>query len=189
MFEPTDLRRHVRAYPGAVDDALIGELLALPGAVKMDEDWRRCSVTPVAGDVLQRFVSVVHRHFVDYRELSSTLNFCTLIEAPNVLRYGLSSPDRPEWFHGHADAWDVASATRQVSVIAYLNDVAQGGQTVFDTLGFSQRCDKGTLLFFPANYLYPHTALPPESGEKVVVVTWIHFGINGVPSYRTVPFG
>lgn len=189
MFLPTDFRRHVRSYPGAVDDELIADLMALPGAVKMDEAWRRCSVTPVTGDVLERFNSVVHACFADYRELSSTLNFCTRLEVPNVLRYGLSSPDRPEWFHGHADAWDVTSATRQVSVIAYLNDVKQGGETVFESLDYSQRCEKGTLLFFPANYLYHHCARPPESGEKVVVVTWLHFGNNGTPAYSTVPFG
>src|SRR5579875_3800937 len=118
-----DPMRFVRTYPGAVDGALAAELIALPGGAKMDEDYRRCSVTPVVGDVLERFRGVVRECFADYRASSPrTLAFCTLLEQPNVLRYEPSA-DRPELFHEHADAWNVASATRQVSVIAYLNDV------------------------------------------------------------------
>lgn len=189
MQPTTDLRHYIRTYPDAIDDALIADLMELPGTVKMDEDWRRCSITPVTGGVLERFIGIVRTCFADYREVSSTLNFCTRIELPNVLRYGVSNPDRPEWFHEHSDSWDVRSATRQVSVVAYLNDVAQGGETVFESLDVSQRCEKGSILFFPSNYLYHHSARPPESNEKVVVVTWLHFGNNGEPAYTSVPFG
>jgi hypothetical protein len=186
----TDLLQYVRAYPGAVDDALIADLIALPVAEKMDEDYRRCSLTSVVGDDLERFRGVVRECFADYRAIApTTLQFCTQLERPNVVRYEPSTPDRPEWFHKHSDAWNVQSATRQVSVIAYLNDVAQGGETVFTSFDHSQRCEKGTVLFFPSNYLYHHLGRPPESGPKIVVVTWIHFGNGGVPAYITTPLG
>ncbi|WP_415624242.1 2OG-Fe(II) oxygenase, partial [Mycobacterium intermedium] len=183
----SDLARFVRTYPGAIDDALAADLIALPGAQELDLDYRRCSLTPVVGDVLLRFCSVVRECFADYCGTSRTLNFCTRLEAPNVVRYEPSTPDRPEWFHEHADAWSIASATRQVSVVAYLNDVAEGGETVFTGFDFSQRCEKGTVLFFPSNYLYHHIARPPESGSKIVVVSWIHFGNGGESTYVTVP--
>lgn len=189
MQPTTDLRHYIRTYPDALDDALISDLMALPGTIKMDEDWRRCSITPVTGEVLERFIRVVRGIFADYRKVSSTLSFCTRIELPNVLRYEVSTPDRPEWFHEHSDSWDVRSATRQVSVVAYLNDVAQGGETVFESLDVSQRCKKGSILFFPSGYQYHHSARPPESNEKVVVVTWLHFGNNGEPAYTSVPLG
>ncbi|MEE6179617.1 2OG-Fe(II) oxygenase [Mycobacterium sp. 050134] len=189
MSQGTDLARFIRTYPGAIDDALAADLIALPGAQKMDLDHRRCSLTPVVGDVLERFRSVVRECFADYRALSSTLYFCTRLEEPNVLRYEPSTPDRPEWFHEHADAFNCPSATRQVSVVAYLNDVAEGGETVFTAVDCSQRCEKGTILFFPSNYLYHHLARPPLSGPKIVVVTWIHFGNDGPTSYITVPLG
>lgn len=184
-----DLAHFVRSYRGVVDDALIADLTALPGGSKVDEDWRRCSLTPVVGDVLERFRDVVRECFLDYRECSDTLNACTLLEQPHVVRYEPSTdPDRPEHFYEHADAWGVESATRQVSVIAYLNDVARGGETVFN-FGLSQCCEKGTVLLFPANFLFHHSARPPESGPKIVAVTWIHFGIDGVPAYITSPLG
>jgi 2OG-Fe(II) oxygenase superfamily len=186
-----DLLHFVRTYPGALDEALIADLIALPGAVKMDEDYRRCSSTPVVGDVLDRFSGVVRGCFADYRQLASrrTLFACSRLERPNVLRYEPSTPDRPEHFHEHADAWDVISATRQVSVIAYLNDVAQGGETVFTGFDYSQRCEKGMILFFPSNFLYHHLARPPQSGPKMVVVTWLHFGNGGLPKTITTPLG
>ena len=187
--QATDLARFVRAYPGAIDDALAADLIALPGAQKMDLSHRRCSLTPIVGDVLERFRGVVRECFLDYRAISTTLYFCTRLEAPNVLRYEPSTPDRPEWFHEHADAYNCPSATRQVSVVAYLNDVAVGGETVFTAFDHSQRCEKGTVLFFPSNYLYHHLARPPESGPKIVVVTWLHFGNDGQPTYLTMPLG
>ncbi len=186
---PADLARFVRTYPGAVDDTLAADLIALPGAELLDLGHRRCSLTPVVGDVLDRFRGAVRECFADYCTISATLDFCTLLEGPNVLRYQPSTPDHPEWFHEHADAWNVASATRQVSVIAYLNDVVQGGETVFPALDYSQRCEKGSVVLFPSNYLYHHIARPPESGPKIVVVTWIHFGNDGQPVYLTTPLG
>ncbi len=179
----------MRTYPGAIDDALAADLIALPGAQKLDMDHRRCSLTPIVGDVLERFRSVVRECFADYRGLSTTLYFCTRLEEPNVLRYEPSTPDRPEWFHEHADAFNCPSATRQISLVAYLNDVAEGGETVFTAFDYSQRCEKGTVLFFPSNYLYHHLARPPISGPKIVVVSWLHFGNDGQPTYITVPLG
>jgi hypothetical protein len=185
----TDLLQYVRTYPGAVDDALIADMIALPVAGRMDEKYRRCSLAHVVGDVLKRFSGVVRECFADFRAAGPiTLRFCTQLEAPRVLRYE-PSIDRPDHFHDHSDAWDVSSATRQVSVIAYLNDVAQGGETVFTCFDYSQRCEKGTVLLFPSSYLYHHLARPPESGPKMVAVTWIHFGNGGVPAYSTTPLG
>lgn len=154
MSQQTDLKQFVRTYPGVVDDALIPDLTALTGSSKLDEDFRRCSITPVVGEVLERFRSVVRDCFMDYRECSDTLNYCTLVEQPYVVRYEPSTdPDRPEHFEEHADARSVESAMRQISVIAYMNDVAQGGEPEFQ-FGQSQRCQKGTILLFPANFLY-----------------------------------
>jgi hypothetical protein len=186
----TDFAQHVRTYPGAVDDALIADLIAIPGAKMMDQDYRRCSLTPVVGAPLESFRDVVRECFADYRASApKTLNFCTRLEAPNVLRYE-PSRDPPEHFREHADAWNIPSSTRQISVIAYLNDVERGGETVFTTFNHSQRCEKGTVLLFPSSFLYHHLARPPESGSKIVVVTWLHFGNGpGKTGYRTVPLG
>ena len=90
--QPTDLGRFVRTYPGAIDDALAADLIALPGAEKLDLGHRRCSLTPVVGDVLERFRSVVRECFADYRGISTTLYFCTRLEEPNVRPYEFRPP-------------------------------------------------------------------------------------------------
>ena len=182
---------YVRAYPGAVDDALIADLIALPGAVKIDQDegYRRCSGKPVVGDAFERFRGVVRECFVDYCKMAPVnLRTCTRFETPNVLRYEPST-DSPEHYSEHSDAAGVTTATRQVSVIAYLNEVAQGGETVFTLFDHAQRCEKGTVLLFPSSWLYHHLARAPESGPKIVVVTWIHFANGGVPVLPTTPLG
>jgi hypothetical protein len=184
----TDLAGFMRTYPGVVNDALIADLIALPGAKPTEQAWRGCSITRVVGDPLDRFRAVVRQCFADYRTFCGTLNFCTLLEQPTVLRYEPSTdPSRAE--HEHADAWNIASATRQVSVLAYLNDVAKGGETVFPSFDHVERCEKGTILLYPSNFLFHHFARPPESGPKIVVRTWLHFGNDGAPAYLTTPLG
>ena len=185
--QQTDLRRFVRTYPHALDDTLIADLTALEGGYRSDVDWRRCFITPVSGEALDRFRAVVGTCFADYRQLSRTLGSCTLIEEPIVIRYDAATSDRPDWFHEHVDAWSVPSASRQVSVVAYLNDVAEGCETEFGSLGYTQRCEKGTILMFPSNFLFEHVALPPRSGPKNVAVSWLHFGNDGTPAKPVTP--
>jgi len=184
-----DVRAFIRTYPGAIDDSLVRDLLDLEGGERCDLDVRRCRITPVRGEVLDRFNKAVSGCFSDYRTLATTLGWCSLLELPNVLRYEQATRGQPalDWFHEHADAWDVPSSTRQVSVVAYLNDVAIGGETEFPSLEVSQRCEKGTILMFPSNFIYHHVARPAVSGPKMVVVTWIHFGNGGNPTYLTTP--
>lgn len=183
-YSDVELQSFIRTYPGAMDDELIDDLIALPGARFMDESYRRCSLTSVDGEPLDRFRKVIRDCFEDYRQISTTLNFCTLIESPNILRYEPAG-DEPQHFHEHADAWNIPSSTRQVSILAYLNDVDEGGETVFPHLGQSISCKKGLVALFPANFLYHHLAKEPESNTKIILVTWLHFGNDGTPTYRT----
>jgi hypothetical protein len=101
------------------------------------------------------------------------------IEAPNVFRYDVAPEGEPaHHFHRHADAWDMASASRVISIIAYLNDVTEGGETIF-SCGLTARPQKGIALVFPSAPIFEHEARPPVSGPKYVLVGWVHFDGQG----------
>lgn len=168
--------RFIRVYPDALDDALIESLIALPGAARCDLEWRRCSLTRVKGDAFGMFKRAIRPLVADYQTLTPAFNFCTELERPNVLRYEPAGDGPPDHFHEHADAWNVQTATRQISIVGYLNDVACGGETVFPMYGFAQRPVRGTVLMFPASIAFTHLARPPESGTKIAIVSWLHFG-------------
>jgi predicted 2-oxoglutarate/Fe(II)-dependent dioxygenase YbiX len=60
---------------------------------------------------------------------------------------------------------------RYFTVLCYLNEDFQGGQTCFPTLNFSVTPQKGKGIVFPATYL--HRAEPVMQGTKYILVTWL----------------
>jgi predicted 2-oxoglutarate/Fe(II)-dependent dioxygenase YbiX len=70
----------------------------------------------------------------------------------------------------HADAGlDVND--RYFTVLCYLNEDFQGGQTSFPLLDFSITPQKGSAVIFPATYL--HRGEPVVSGRKYILVSWL----------------
>jgi prolyl 4-hydroxylase len=94
-----------------------------------------------------------------------------------------------DWFDTTAAYWPgevERGGQRSWTVMAYLNDVAEGGATVFDGLGLSVQPQAGALLLW--NNMLPdgtpnpavrHAALPVVSGVKYVITKW----------FRTRPWG
>lgn len=70
----------------------------------------------------------------------------------------------------HADAGlDVND--RYFTVLCYLNEDFQGGQTIFPLLDFSITPQKGSAVIFPATYL--HRGEPVVVGQKYILVSWL----------------
>ncbi len=173
----------IKVYDDVLPDRFCDEWIALfedPSSVKHphDEDYRRCLAYRDI-DKTQHFAdvrSVVAECLDRYRRSSPTdvVNFVGALETPGIFRY---DPDdaRPNRFHEHADAWSIPTATRQLSVIAYLNDVADGGETVFPQLGIEVKPRKGTVLAFPSSFVFTHEGRVPRSGPKYIAVSWLHF--------------
>jgi hypothetical protein len=166
---------------------------------KIDEDWRRChqlqniSATPLFESLKIYVRNALERFRVETG--CGTLSYVRAIEDPNLFRYEPDEVDAKgaHRFHRHADAWSLETASRQVSIILYLNDVEQGGETVFQDIHTSEGkrplkiCPRrGRMLVFPSNYLFEHEGLSPVSGRKYILVSWLHFGETG-HAYRTHP--
>jgi predicted 2-oxoglutarate/Fe(II)-dependent dioxygenase YbiX len=60
---------------------------------------------------------------------------------------------------------------RYFTVLCYLNEEFEGGQTSFPVLGHRVTPRAGTAVVFPSSYL--HRAEPVAGGEKYVIVTWL----------------
>jgi len=68
---------------------------------------------------------------------------------------------------------------RCVTMIAYLNDVQDGGGTVFPVLGFAIQALQGRVIMFGnlGEHKIPHPSslhmgLPPENGDKWILTCW-----------------
>jgi hypothetical protein len=62
---------------------------------------------------------------------------------------------------------------RVITFLWYLNDVEEGGETVF--FGeYKIKPKAGTLIFFPAVWCYPHTGKMPISSDKYIITGWLY---------------
>lgn len=69
--------------------------------------------------------------------------------------------------------------SRVVTFIWYLNDVTEGGETIF-----INKCKikpkKGNLLIFPSLWTYPHCGMVPESHDKYIITGWMYMSMNNI---------
>jgi hypothetical protein len=79
-----------------------------------------------------------------------------------------------EQFQLHFDAVNHV-ANRYLVLLWYLNDVEQGGETRFPQLDVTIPARAGRLLMFPPYWMYQHEGLPPTSGDKYILSTYLLF--------------
>lgn len=98
-------------------------------------------------------------------------------ESCSILRY-----QPGQYYKRHIDNLLLASRldevahgipTRDVSVVGYLNDDFEGGETFFDRQNLKVKPQLGNVLVFPSYYTHPHQALPVTKGQKYSFTTWL----------------
>jgi len=82
-------------------------------------------------------------------------------------------PNENEAFDTHVDVIDHETSRRFLSFFWYLNDVEDGGETVFTDLTIKPK--KGRLIVFPPLWMFPHKGLEPVSGPKYIISTYLHY--------------
>ncbi len=90
-------------------------------------------------------------------------------EAFRIKRYAASRQDQ---FREHVDAYDRISGLRYLVCFWYLNDVYEGGETVFTELDLKVRARRGRLIMFPPYWMYAHAGVAPISGDKYIISTY-----------------
>jgi len=67
--------------------------------------------------------------------------------------------------------------TRSLSVIINLNDTYKGGDLIFVDQKEIEikryKLKRGTIVFFPSNFMYPHGIEPVIEGERYSIVSWL----------------
>lgn len=70
---------------------------------------------------------------------------------------------------------DQGIPTRDISIIGYLNDNFEGGETFFDRQDVKVKPQSGSILVFPAYYTHPHQSLPVLTGQKYAFTSWLYY--------------
>jgi hypothetical protein len=66
------------------------------------------------------------------------------------------------------------SSFRVVTFLWYLNDVIDGGETVFEGT-YAIKPETGKLILFPASWTYTHCGKMPISSNKYIITGWIYY--------------
>lgn len=91
-------------------------------------------------------------------------------EAPRIKRY---EPNQGV-FDWHIDAADQLSSKRVIVMFWYLNDVKEGGETLFD-IGeeIAIKPKVGSVCIFPPTWNYPHKGATPISNPKYCISSYV----------------
>jgi prolyl 4-hydroxylase len=77
------------------------------------------------------------------------------------------------------DGVEITNNDKMATLIVYLNDDFDGGETLFNNLGYKIKPQKGSALFFNYNYSEivnkktRHEALPVSNGVKYIITFWV----------------
>ena len=111
------------------------------------------------------------KHYVESLGLAETFPPNVVNEKLRVKKYILNGEDE---FPLHVATYCSQSSVRCLSMLAYLNTVEEGGETLFPSLGLKIKPTKGTLMIFPPNWMFPHVGTMPVSEEKYLLSTYWH---------------
>ena len=78
----------------------------------------------------------------------------------------------------HCEQSGMASRSRVLAILFYLNDVEEGGETEFLYHSRRIKAKKNRLVLFPSAYTHTHRGNPPLSGEKYAVASWVEYGVQ-----------
>lgn len=97
-------------------------------------------------------------------------------EDVRMKRYNVNDKDQFGW---HTDVGDYASARRFLVMFYYLNDVKEGGETVFKSMVDDKELfikpEQGRIVIFPPMWMYPHKGMKPISNSKYIISTYLHY--------------
>jgi len=75
-------------------------------------------------------------------------------------------------YHNDFTVDSLGKKHRVITFIWYLNDVEEGGETVFNGTTFIKP-EMGKLVLFPATWTYPHCGRMPISSNKYIITGWV----------------
>lgn len=116
---------------------------------------------PFAAEKVKSIMVACVNDYMNYFNINVTQD-----EGLDLLRYEINNK-----YDYHIDSdWTMY---RTVSMLIYLNPSDyEGGETHFEHFDINVKPEGPSVVIFPSNYIYRHSARPVTNGVKYVLVTW-----------------
>ena len=101
-----------------------------------------------------------------------------------TIHWDLQSDFNIQWYpkgggfkqmHCERNNADIESVTRVMAWMTYLNDVEEGGETLFDIQQSKVKPKKGLTLIWPADWTYTHKGRVSMEHDKLIATGWYSF--------------
>lgn len=194
-----DLRRYIRTYDADLEPRLCQQMIASFAGLERfqlrngrgvrngleQSAWTELNVSRLSdAGFMGMFRKLVDRALERYNrdvELAIPIPNSPATSDLTLKRY---RPGEQEQFQLHFDSINHV-ANRYLVLLWYLNDVEQGGETRFPQLDVTVQARAGRLLMFPPYWMYQHEGLPPVSGDKYIISTYLLFIDPRIPNAQS----
>lgn len=106
------------------------------------------------------------RHNLNYKLDMSTIRFLQHKDGTPMVRH----------YDEEMDYIDNKETFRLCAPLVYLNDNYEEGEIVFGDMGYTYKPKAGTLLIFPASFMYAHHVNAPKGSNKYILK--FNFNVN-----------
>jgi prolyl 4-hydroxylase len=185
----TDLRHYIRVYEGDLKPAFCQRMIESFNALARhhrprgrglrrgleDSAWTEINVSDLSDESFRAFIRL--RIDLALKRYNDDVGLCIAVpNSPKTAELVLKRyrPGMDEKFQPHFDSVNEV-ANRYFVLLWYLNDVAEGGETEFPQLDTRIAARQGRLLVFPPYWMFQHAGLPPVSGDKYILSTYLLF--------------
>ena len=156
-----------RLKPSRVVDTATGEIKTVPGRTSSGT-YYRLSETPLIATIEKRIEELTNFPIENGEGLQ-------------VLHYKVGEEYKPHFDYFPASKINQNTGGQRIAtVLIYLNDVPQGGETIFPKAGVSITPKKGAAAFFhygnskgQVDRMSVHSSIPVLKGEKWVATKWL----------------
>jgi hypothetical protein len=112
--------------------------------------------------------------YLDYLEEWEVLK--TFLARVHISPFNIQKYDTGGHFRNlHAERTSIYDLHRVLVWMTYLNDVPDGGETVFPLYEINVKPQKGKTLIWPAEWTHSHFGAVVNKGNKYIITGWMHF--------------
>ena len=134
-------------------------------------------ITDFKHPVIKKYLKNLNKVLQEYKKLYM---YCDEEQAPWSLNrtksFNLQRYYPNQGYHAwHCETFDMATASRHLTYMTYLNDVNDGGQTEFEYQNILVQPKKGLTLVWPAVWTHPHRGIPAIGEDKFIMTGWCSF--------------
>ncbi len=159
-----------------------------PGTVgygRINSDFKRTmdlTISPADGkfsdnEAIMNYFDLLYECYRDY--LATWPYLKKICKKVDIGSFNIQKYESGDHFkEPHSERTEFNDSFRVLAWMTYLNDVKDGGETVFTHYDLEVKPEKGKTLIWPADWTHAHYGSLVASGPKYIITGWMDFPVD-----------